>query len=642
MTDLQLEDVTAALQAASVHLNEGRAAEAIALSDTILKQFGNNADAFHISGLGRYRLGQIAQALPLLISAQKNRRSDGHIANSLAQAHLALGQIDEASVALERLAKKKKLPAPGLNTLGDCRLRQGKLTQARTCFEQALKLQPDLTPALVNLGEVLRTSGDISGAIQHYQNLLKSYPTAMSAWRNLGLALQEAEQFSESIAPLEKYLEAAPHDINSQLSLGASLFKMGKPAEALRVFDKALSLSPEHAEGLNNRGLALRGLNRTEEAESAFKKALELDPTIHAARTNLGNLLHQVRGAEAALSVMDDAIALNPTDPMTHMEHGHILMQEGKIADGWDGYNWRFRLPPEFAGKRDFPFDTWKGEDLAGKTLLVWGEQGIGDEIIYASMINEISAKAAHVILECAPRLQPVFQRSFPGVEVVARTTPVGKHILGRGSDYQISMGGLCQFLRPNLATFQGGNAYLTAEAAQKTRFRERYANTTTGQTVVGIAWHSGRAKDGWLKTIPLDQWRPILSQPNVTFVSLQYGDHTSEIEAVRTETGCNLIVDSDVDPLEDMDTFVAQVAAMDLVIANSNAAAHVAGALGIPVWTMVPHLGSGGLLWYWFKEGAKSPWYDSMTLYRQTKWRHWTDVINGVTKDLAQFLGSK
>lgn len=631
------DNIARTLQAASTHLNQGRVRDAVALSDSALKQNSDNVDALHISGLGRLRLGLAAEALPLLQTAMQKRKSNADIANNLALTHLTLGQPGTAARVLEPLAKKDKLPAAALNTLGDCRLRQQKLKQARACFEKALKLQPDLTPAMVNLGEVLRAGGDIDGAIQHYQNLLQRYPGALAGWRNLGLTLQEAERFSESIAPLEKYLQSAPDDLASWLSLGAGFFKTGTPEDALPIFDRVLAKAPQHTEALNSRGLALRALGQADEAAADFKNALELDPTLNTARMNLGNLLHHTQGAEAAISIMDDALTLAPEDPKTHMERGHILLQEGQIFEGWGNYRWRFRLPPEFAGKRDFPYPAWTGENLTDKTLLIWGEQGIGDEILYASMVHEIAKQAGQIILECAPRLAPIFRRSFPNVDVVARSNPASREILSRSVDYQVSSGDLCRFLRPDKASFKEGSAYLQADSTQRSTFKQRYGNNS-GQLVVGIAWRSGRAKDGWIKTIPLDLWGPILSLPNVTFVSLQYSAHSAEIDAAKKSTGCDIIVDPGVDPLKDMDTFANQVTAMDLVISNSNAAAHVAGAFGVPVWTMAPHLGSGGLLWYWFKDGAKSPWYGSMTLYRQTRWQAWTDVIQNVADDLVNY----
>lgn len=631
------EDVTVALQAALTHLNQGRVSEAIALSDAILERASNNVDALHISGLGRVRMGRNQDALPLLQSAHKMRKADDTVANSLAQAHLSLGDVSSASAVLQPFAKKNKLSAAGLNTLGNCRLGQGKFVKARACFEKAIKLQPSLTAAKVNIGEALRLDGDAKRAIQYYRGLLDAEPSAQSAWRNLGLALQDAEQFAESIVPLQTYLKMAPNDVASALSLGVGFFKSGCPEDALPVFDSALSIAPQNAEALNSRGLAFRVMNRNEEAEQDFRSALTSDPSLNTARLNLANLLYQAQGVEAALAVMDDAVAQTPDDAKVHIERGSILLREGRIADGWDDYAWRFRLPPDFAGRREFSFPHWNGEDLTDKTLLIWGEQGIGDEILYGSLIGKIVARAKHVVLECEPRLVQLFTRSFPSIDVFARAIPPKRQLLRQDIDYQIAMGDLCRFMRPDTKAFTDGSAYLTADPQQKATFRERYLAHSPDRLIVGIAWHSGRSKDGWLKTIPLELWTPILNQPNVTFVSLQYGQHMEEIEAARAYTKCDLVLDPDVDPLKDMDTFAAQVAAMDLVITNSNAAAHTAGAVGVPVWTIVPHLGSGGLLWYWFKEGEQSPWYDNMTLYRQTQWQKWTDVIEGVAGDLEK-----
>ena len=381
------EDLAAALQAAGAHFNAGRHAESAALADQILQHQPNNPDALHISGFSRLQMGRAQEALPLLETAVKAKKTDPAIANSLALTQLALGEVDAAAAALESLARRNKLAAAGLNTLGDCRLRQGEPIKARACFDKALKLQPNLDAARVNLGEALKGAGDLKGAIAHYTSLVQTHPHLPSAWGNLGLALQEAERFAESIPPLEHYLTLSPTDVPSRLSLGSGHFKKGDSTSALAVFDLALEQGPNNAETWNTRGLALRTLDRHEDAEAAFRRALTINPTLSVARANLAHMLNEVRGTDAALAEFDEAIALAPDDAKCHMDRSIPLLLGGRIAEGWEGQRWRFQLPPDFSGRRDHPFPAWDGSDLTGKTILVWGEQGIGDELLHASMI---------------------------------------------------------------------------------------------------------------------------------------------------------------------------------------------------------------------------------------------------------------
>lgn len=636
------KDLKTALQASISHFNSGRLAEAAAMADQVLVNAPNNPDALHIAGLSRLQMGDPQGALPLLENATRVKKLDGGIANSLALAHLALGNVKLAAKTLEPLARKNKLSAAGLSTLGDCRLRQGDPIKAKACFEKALKLQPNLSAALVNLGEALKHAGDLPAAIEHYKSVTAAHPAIPSALRNLGLALLDAERFEDSIAPLQRYLTLNPNDVPSRMSLGSSYSKMGSFENALEAFDAALKVQPDNAEALNNRGVTLRTMDRTDEAEAMFKQALDLDPGMTSARGNLAHMLHETKGLDEALALLDQGIAMSPDNAKAHIARSHPLLIDGKLADGWIDQKWRFQIPPEFSGRRDHAYPVWDGSHLSDKTILVWGEQGVGDEILYSSMLPDLTSNAKHVVLECEARLAPLFARSFPQATVVTRTTPAAATINDIGVDVQIPIGDLIPHFRPEFESFPGGAAYLTCNDDQKAELVERYRSLNSGAPRVGVAWFSGRALDGWRKTIPLELWGPILSQPNASFVSLQYGDHAEEITEASTAFGCDIHVDPYIDSLKSMDAFAAQVATMDLVITNSNTTAHVAGALGIPVWIMVPRVGSGGALWYWFKDGTKSPWYKSMKLYRQTEWQNWSRVIDKVAADLTEFLTQK
>lgn len=636
------EDLTAALQAAGAHFNAGRHSESAALADQILQHQPSNPDALHVAGLSRQHLGQLQDALTLLTAASKARKSDPAIANSLALTLLALGKVDAAAAALAPLARKNKLDATGLNTLGDCRLRQGDPVKARSCFEKALKLQPSLDAARVNLGEALKACGDLDGAITHYKSLTQTHPHLPSPWRNLGLALQDAERFTESIPPLEHYLTLNPTDVPSRLSLGASFNKSGQFETALKRFEEALQLAPTNAEAWSNCGVAFRTLGRSKEAEDAFKQALSLDPNLASARSNLAHMLHATHGIDAALVLLDEAVALAPDQAKPHMARCQALLTEGRIAEGLLDYGWRFRQTPGLEQERHQEIPAWKGSDLTGKTILVWSEQGVGDEIVYASMIPDLIAAAHHVVIECEPRLVPLYVRSFPHTTVIPKSSPANSALRNLNLDYQVAAGSVCEFLRPDLQSFNDRSPYLICDQEAQQSIYQRYRASDPGKPVVGIAWRSGRPTDAWIKSIPLAFWTPIFHATEASFVSLQYGDNRAEIEEASASSKRDILCDDEIDPLKDMDTYAAQVAAVDLVISNSNTAAHLAGALGVPTWTIVARLGSGGLPWHWFKEGSQSPWYESMTLYRQTQWHDWTEVIGQVAADLPVFFGSR
>ncbi|MEQ9445062.1 MAG: tetratricopeptide repeat protein [Rhodospirillaceae bacterium] len=641
MPEAQPTDLKSALMLASSHFNDGRFLEALILTDQVLKKDPHNVTALHVSGLSKLSLGRAEEALDLLETAAAGKKSDGVIANSLAQARMAVGQFDEAARGLEKLARKNKLSAIGLNTLGDCRLRQDMPNKALACFEKALKLDPKLGAARVNIGEALKNSGNIEGAIEHYRTVIKTHPELLSAWRNLGLALQSEDLIEESFESLEYYTARNPADLTTRLSLGSSYFNISQFEKALAIFDGVLKSAPTHAEALNNRGLALRMLGRESEAENAFGTALVNDHSLDPARFNLAHMLAETKGRQAALNILDEAVALaaeKPSAPTAHVKRSQPLLSDGLIAEGWADYKWRFQEPPTYAGKREYNLPIWDGSNLSGKSILIWGEQGLGDEILYASMINDVIDIAQSVAIEVEPRLVPLFVRSFPLASVYSRSNPLDSALANLKVDWQSSIGDLCEFLRPNFDAFENKRPYLKFNQNLRAELRNKYQDLDPTRPLIGIAWRSGRKSEGRDKSIPLEQWRDILGQDAV-FISLQYGAHDAEIQKALNEHKSKIIFDGTVDSLVDFDTFAAQVGAMDLVISNSNTAAHLAGALGVPTWTILPRRGSRSLLWYWFNEGTKSPWYRSMTLYRQTKWGDWSDIIDNVATDLKSFI---
>jgi hypothetical protein len=249
---------------------------------------------------------------------------------------------------------------------------------------------------------------------------------------------------------------------------------------------------------------------------------------------------------------------------------------------------------------------------LTGKSILIWTEQGLGDEILFASMLPDVIARAGRCIIECSPRMAPVFARSFPAAQVRAYQRAHVPVSPAPAADYQIAIGDLGRFLRGDFAAFPRHHGYLKADAAKAAALRARYQAVKPGNVVVGLSWRSGNKDIGVLKSADLAEWAAILGLPGLTFVNLQYGDSSVDVAAVRARLGVGIYHDDTVDPLKSMDDFFAQVAAMDLVISTSNTTIHAAGSLNVPVWLI-----DAGGLWYWFRERADSPWYPAMRIFR-------------------------
>jgi hypothetical protein len=203
--------------------------------------------------------------------------------------------------------------------------------------------------------------------------------------------------------------------------------------------------------------------------------------------------------------------------------------------------------------------------------------------------------------------------------------------------DYQAPIGGLCRWLRPNLASFPSRAGYLKADSTQVDLLRDRYRNQLGGRPLVGISWRGGTGANVQLRSIPLAAWAPILAQSTFGFVNLQYGDCRADLEAVRRDLGVEILHDETVDPLKNLDDFAAQTAAMDLVISIDNSTVHMAGALNMPAWVLLPTVPD----WRWMLGRSDSPWYPSVRLFRQAMAGEWAPVIERVAEELKHGVGA-
>ena len=271
---------------------------------------------------------------------------------------------------------------------------------------------------------------------------------------------------------------------------------------------------------------------------------------------------------------------------------------------------------------RTYPQPLWTGEKLASGRLLIWGEQGIGDEIMFAGLIPDAIRTGNHCRLDCDPRLQPLFARSFPNLDVVSGAIPkpdIAAHL---------PSGSLPRLFRPTTAAFAATtSSYLTADPVARKRFRACYAD---GRRLLGLAWHTKNRKTGRDRSIDLSLFAPLFARPDIRWVSLQYGDH----DVLGNQTAAAhapLLIDRSVDQLANIDSFAAQIAAMDMVITIDNSTAHLAGALGVPAWVLLPFARD----WRWLQAREDSLWYPTMRLFRQPKPGDWQSVLQRVQSAL-------
>ena len=322
------------------------------------------------------------------------------------------------------------------------------------------------------------------------------------------------------------------------------------------------------------------------------------------------------------------ALEINSQFSEAHKNLGMLLLLTGELERGWEKYEWRWKCHDFPSENRNFPQPLWDGTGLSDKSVLVWTEQGVGDEIMFANMLDTLSWMAAEIITECEERLVPLFQRSFPKIQFVSREQKPNPILLNKDIDYQVPIGSLAQWLRKNESQFPKKGSYLSASSEKVSQLRDKYKGLTDDRFLVGISWKSinhGIEKE---KSTILENWTPILSQPDCFFVNLQYGDIKQEIGEYYSSTGILIYTDQEINPLTNLDNFAAQISALDLVISISNTTVHISGALGKKVWTLLPYVPD----WRWMLKREDTPWYPTMKLFRQSQMNDWRDVFQRVS----------
>ena len=477
----------------------------------------------------------------------------------------------------------------------------------------------------LNEAAAFHQKNDLGNAERLYRAVLKQAPQQPDALHLMGVLLDQRGDLAKGIALVRQALAVQNAFPDAHFNLGRMLAAAGDPEGAKRHYDYALMLKPGHALAQNGLGILHRAQRTYGEACAAFERAIRFEPRLIEAYINLCNTYRDTCNEAGILKVADQGLTVDPQRAQLWLLRAEASFTAGRLADGWRDYEWRFITPQQPVDMQRYPLPVWKGEDLAGKGILIWCEQGVGDEIIFASMVKGVAARAKKCVLQTTPRLAPLFARSFPTVEVHGAPVPAD---VVQTLDVQSAMGSLGQWCRPSFGSFPAANDYLKADPGRTAALRAKYTGGRERGLVVGLAWRSANVTDAAQKTVGLNQWGAVLNVPGVTFVNLQYGDTRDDLAAARTNFGVDVIDDPGVDALADLDGFAAQVAAMDIVISSSNTAAHMAGALGVPTFCMIPRALGSGRRWYWFGEGRASPWYRSMTLFRQTQDAVWTDAL--------------
>ena len=592
------------LDLAFSHYNFGRLSEAEQLCRLVLARVPEQIDAMQLLGTLLNETGQYAEAVQLLRKAIRQAPRHAHLHNNLGIALHRMDNSDEAVLEFSKALEIRPDFAKAHSNLGAALTKMGRLDEAVIACTEAIRLQPDFKEAHNNLGLALKKKGDLESAVASFRKAIDLDSEYAEALSNLGMVLIAQGRLKEAEQNLQRAVSLVPNSAEFRNNLGVVFNRQGRFQEAVDACEKAIAIRPDYVEGHNNLGTALMELGRFAEANAAFERAIGIDPEC----------------AEA------------------HHNRSLILLLTGHFEQGWKEYEWRWKHGGFSTPLRPFCQQWWNGDVEGVARLLVWAEQGIGDEVQFSGLIRHIISRGISVVIECDRRLVPLLQRSFASAAVAERTDP--PRLLFAQSNpsitHQIPMASIPRVLglSPNSMPFQ--SPFMIPDRKRRDRFRSEY-KADRNPVLIGISFKSGNSQEGLKRSIPLEYWGPILKIAGARFVNLQYGECSGQLRTASDRFGVEILQDSSVNPLTDLETFAAQVAAMDLVVSVDNSTVHFAGALGVEVWTMLPTTPD----WRWGLEGDSTRWYPSMRLLRQEQRGKWEPVISKVAEELASFVSS-
>ncbi|MFN4165195.1 MAG: tetratricopeptide repeat protein [Ferrovibrio sp.] len=516
---------------------------------------------------------------------------------------------------------------------------QGDLEIAEQKYRAAVAIKPDFPDAFRMLGRMLLDRSDHAAAIPFLERAHELKANDTQTITLLASAYVGAGQEKRAAELLEAALTRQPDKAAFLISYAQVLFKLDRLSEASDTYHRALDLTRDvrtRAQIYGNLASVEFRRDRMEDAEAACLLALELHPEARIATGNLANVRQMQRRFDEAMELNHRLLKKNPEDAEAHNNLGLLLLQLGRYAEAWPHFAWRSKSSGWNSPDTSRGLPSWDGVFPPPGRLLIWQEQGIGDEIVFSSLLPDLRDRGADAVVAPDRRLVPLFARSFPGIEFRPNNEPMDVAALKLVC--QRPLGDLGAILRPDAESLaHHPRNYLKADPERRAAFRQRYASGDRN-LLVGISWNSRNLRTGSSKSVALDDMLPLLREPEAAFISLQYGKAAAEAEPFSRQNDVPLRHDTEVDPLADIDAQAAQIAALDMVVTVSTAAAHLAAALGVPTLLLLP--GARGQLWYWGTEGETTPWYPSVRICRASPGEGIASMMSRALKMFREMRG--
>ncbi|HEY9647001.1 MAG TPA: tetratricopeptide repeat protein [Chroococcidiopsis sp.] len=596
--ETEAEGATAA-KTAAVSLEE-RTAELIAILEQALPQ--------HTAAEQRERLlGQMLAFDPTLSRA----------CSQLAQLYIEQERWQEAIACYQHLAELTPDDPAVFNNLGVLFDYQSDFDQAIACYQRVLVIDPEQQAALYNLAQALEQQGRLAEAIACYDRILTLNPSHREAQFNQAILLDRLGQLEPAIAAYQRVLSLDPQQSTALANLGILWDRCGQGDEAIACYRQLIELEPRSPKAHYYLGYMLSQRGEFESAIAHCQQALAIAPDNPECYKYLGYAYSQQNDLAQATHWYRQALARSPEQPDAHWNYALALLHQGDYATGFAEYEWRHQMPdiapPTFAQPR------WDGSDLTGQTILLQAEQGLGDAIQFIRYAPLVAQYGGRVVVRCYQSLARLLT-TVPGVDAIAplETAPPDDF------DVFIHLLSLPHLLGTTLETIPTPIPYVSAPTVSSVTLPPR---SDAERLRIGIVWAGGAFyQANRARSCSLSHFRPLLDSPGVTLYSLQKGEPASQLQG---PAGAGI---HDLGPmLHDLADTAAAIAQLDLVITVDTSVAHLAGALGHPVWVLLPYVSD----WRWLTERCDSPWYPGMRLFRQSRPGDWEGLFQQVKSAL-------
>jgi len=527
-------------------------------------------------------------------------------------------------------------PAPpvslaGLNYAEALRLHWiGQIDRAEPLYRAALALEPGHADAHYNLGLIYHSQNKLAEAVVEFREAVFARADFAEAYSNLATVIKAQGMPENALVLYRQALMLAPQNGMTHSNVGLLLNEMGRSAEAVKAFRTAIALAPDYQWAYLNFAPALLELGQHEDSLAACRRGIAANPMAALAHHNLGATFKTMNRIPESIACFRHALTLDANFAEAHFALGQLLLMHGEFEEGWKEYDWRWKLQ-EYGWLRnihgEFSKPRWAGEDLTGKTILIYAEQGLGDALQYVRYIPRVLAKGGRVILAVHPPLIPLFA-GIPGVEVVALDQVPWPEF-----DFHCPLLTLPMLFKTDAQSIPAEIPYLFADPDRVKRWKGRIGGKGLK---VGLVWAGNPIQRGDKMRSPgLKSVRPLFDVEGVQFVALQVGPGRKDLEGAPLPPAV-----LDLGPeIKDFADTAAIMKELDLMISSCTAPLHLAGALGVPTWGLIPF--APHLLWQ--LDRSDSPWYPSLRLYRQdAPGMDWSGVVGRMAADLADLVKRK